>query len=221
MPAADATDQPARATVAAFDVDGTLTSRDAVMPFLRSLRSLPVVGAAFARRPAHTIGSLLRRDRDALKAIALSSLRGLDRDEVWARGERFASDVLPRWLRADTLGRLQWHRDEGHRVVFVSASLRPYLEPFAASLGVEAVLCCELAVADGRLTGAIDGANCRGAEKQRRLERWLAAQGLQRGEVAVWAYGDSAGDRPMLEAADVATWVRRTTIAERPLEVAA
>ena len=221
MPAANATDQPARATVAAFDVDGTLTSRDAVVPFLRSLRGLPRVGAAFARRPAHSIGSLLRRDRDALKAIAVSSLGGLDRDDVWATGASFASDVMPRWLRADTLARLQWHRDQGHRIVFVSASLRPYLEPLAASLGVEAVLCCELAVAGGRLTGAIDGANCRGTEKQRRLERWLGAQGLQRRDVAVWAYGDSAGDRPMLDAADVATWVRRTTIAERPVGVAA
>jgi phosphatidylglycerophosphatase C len=220
MPADDDV-QPTRATIAAFDVDGTLTARDSVMPFLRTLRGLPRVATAFLRQPIHTAGSLVRRDRDALKAIAISSLRGLARDDVWERGEQFANDVLPRWLRADTLGRLQWHRDQGHRVVFVSASLRPYLDPLAASLGVESVLCCELAVADGRLTGAIDGANCRGAEKQRRLEAWLAAQGLARREVAVWAYGDSSGDRPLLAAADVATWVRRTVIDERPAGVAA
>jgi phosphatidylglycerophosphatase C len=220
MPA-DADDQPARATVAAFDVDGTLTVHDSVMPFLRSLRGLPGLAASFLRRPLHSVGSLVRRDRDALKAIAVSSLRGLGRDEVWERGERFADDVLPRWLRADTLGRLHWHRDQGHRIVFVSASLRPYLDPLAAALGVEAVLCCELAVAGGRLTGEIDGRNCRGAEKQRRLEGWLAAQGLTRSDVAVWAYGDSAGDRPMLDAADVATWVRRTVIDEQPVGVAA
>ena len=165
MPADDDV-QPTRATIAAFDVDGTLTARDSVMPFLRTLRGLPRVAASFLRQPIHTAGSLVRRDRDALKAIAISSLRGLARDDVWERGEQFANDVLPRWLRPDTLGRLQWHRDQGHRVVFVSASLRPYLDPLAASLGVESVLCCELTVADGRLTGAIDGANCRGAEKQ-------------------------------------------------------
>jgi phosphatidylglycerophosphatase C len=216
MPVADANDQPAPPTVAAFDVDGTLTSRDSMVPFLRSLRGAPGIGAPFLRRPLHTCGSLLRRDRDALKAIAISSLRGLDRDEVWADGQRFADDVLPRWLRADTLGRLNWHRDQGHRIVFVSASLRPYLDPLAASLGVEAVLCCELGVADGRLTGAIDGANCRGVEKQRRLDAWLAGQGLDRRQVEVWAYGDSSGDRPMLAAADIGTWVRRTTIEERP-----
>jgi phosphatidylglycerophosphatase C len=213
--------QPGRATVAAFDVDGTLTTRDSVMPFLRSVCGFSTVAAAFLRHPLHTAGSLVRRDRDAMKAIAISSLRGLGRDEVWARGEQFADDVLPRWLRADTLARLQWHKDQGHRMVFVSASLRPYLDPLAASLGVEAVLCCEVAVDDGRLTGEIDGANCRGPEKQRRIEAWLASQGLARRDVDLWAYGDSSGDRPLLEAADVATWVRRKIIDERPAGIAA
>jgi phosphatidylglycerophosphatase C len=221
MPAADDKVNPARATVAAFDVDGTLTTRDAVMPFLRSLRGSGHLTASFLRRPLHTAGSLIRRDRDAVKAIAVSCLRGLGRDDVWEQGKQFADDVLPRWLRADTVGRLQWHRQQGHRVVFVSASLRPYLDPLAASLGVDTVLCCELEVADGRLTGMIDGANCRGAEKQRRFDGWLATEGLARREIDVWAYGDSEGDRPMLDAADVATWVRRTPIEERPAGVRA
>src|SRR3954464_11542908 len=37
----------------------------------------------------------------------------------------------------------------------------------------------------------LDGANCRGEEKARRLSAWLAAEGLTSADL--WAYGDSSG----------------------------
>ncbi|MGH9000745.1 MAG: haloacid dehalogenase-like hydrolase, partial [Acidimicrobiia bacterium] len=47
----------------------------------------------------------------------------------------------------------------------------------------------------GRLTGALLGANCRGAEKVARLREWLGGEEL---EVDLWAYGDSRGDAELL-----------------------
>ncbi|MGA1052242.1 MAG: haloacid dehalogenase-like hydrolase, partial [Ilumatobacteraceae bacterium] len=54
---------------------------------------------------------------------------------------------------------------------------------------------------DGACTGRLDGPNCRGAEKVRRLTDWLESDGLGLGEVTLWAYGDSSGDRELLAAA--------------------
>jgi phosphatidylglycerophosphatase C len=86
----------------------------------------------------------------------------------------------------------------GHEVVVVSASLQLYLGPLGHRLGVDAVLATELAVgADGRLTGALAGANVRGAEKVRRLRNWLGGSPCE-----LWAYGDSSGDNELLAAAD-------------------
>ena len=69
--------------------------------------------------------------------------------------------------------------------------------------------------ASGRLTGRLQGANCRGPEKARRLRAWLEAEGLADAEV--WAYGDSEGDAELLAQADHPVWVRRVEILPEPL----
>ena len=189
-----------RAVVALFDVDGTLTTRDCVVPFLRRAAGRRFY-ATLARHPLPLALGLLRRDRDALKALGCSSLAGLDAAALGALGERFADEMLTSRVRSDTRARLRRHRELGHTVVLASASLEPYLVPFGEALGVDAVLCTQLEVdGSGRLTGRLDGANCRAAEKARRVTEWLEAAGLADAEL--WAYGDSAGDVEMLALAD-------------------
>ena len=193
--------------VAAFDVDGTLTRRDTLLPFLARVRGRASTSAALARHGgalALTIAG--RGDRDAVKQAVLTQLlAGRPHREVAERGEQFAAEVLARRLRPDALGRWQWHRDQGHSLVMVSASLADYLEPLGRLLGATAVLCSRLEVdADGRLTGRLDGGNCRGPEKVARLRAWLHPQ-----TPGVWAYGNSSGDRELLASADVAHRLRR------------
>jgi phosphatidylglycerophosphatase C len=122
--------------------------------------------------------------------------------EVATAAERHADRIVAGWLRADTCARLAWHRDQGHAVVLVSAGYEVYLRHVAAHLGVDALLATRLAVDGDRCTGALDGPNCRGPEKVVRLTRWLDATGSTLERVTLWAYGDSAGDRELLAAAD-------------------
>jgi phosphatidylglycerophosphatase C len=93
--------------------------------------------------------------------------------------------------------------------VIVSASYEPYVSVVAEALNVSNVVATRLELdAADVCTGGIDGPNCRAAEKVNRLERWLAAQGLTRAEIELWAYGDSPGDRELLAWADHPVWVR-------------
>ena len=93
-------------------------------------------------------------------------------------------------------------------MVIVSASYEMYVEPLAALLGADHALATRLAVgADGRLTGELDGPNCRGPEKIRRLHDWLDAHHGGRAMVDVIAYGDSPGDRELLADADERHWI--------------
>ncbi|MDP8954705.1 MAG: HAD-IB family hydrolase [Actinomycetota bacterium] len=201
-------------TVAAFDVDGTLTRRDTLLPFLqrvcgtqRLARGLAANGIALSRM---AVG---RADRDAVKdALLLGLLAGRDAEELAAAGEAYADFVVDRGrLRPDARHRLGEHLGAGHRVVLVSASPEVYLGPLGRRLGVEAVLASGLEVGgDGRLTGRLAGRNCRGPEKVKRLDAWLAGYGGTDAAAGtfVYAYGDSLGDRELLARADVGVFVR-------------
>jgi phosphatidylglycerophosphatase C len=149
--------------------------------------------------PRFVAAALTDRARDAAKAALLRRVLA-GRREAWLRelGARFADVVVSRRLRSGMPERLAWHRKEGHAIVIISASPTLYMDTLGDRLGVDAVLATELEVGDdGCLTGELLGANVRRAEKVRRLEAWLAGAAAE-----VWAYGDSAGDRELLERAD-------------------
>lgn len=202
--------------VAAFDVDGTLTVRDCVGPFLYRVAGRPRTIWSLAARPLSTTRSVTRRDRDALKADLLrGTLSGRSADEVDEHGVHFAHFVAERWIRQDVGRRLRWHQASGHIVVLVSASLGPYLRPLGDLLEVDGVVCTELQSRNGTLTGEIDGKNCRAVEKVRRVHEWMSDAGLSTTSLA-YAYGDSSGDDEMLAAARVGVRVDRTDLGEGP-----
>jgi len=216
MGAAHDSDGAAPPTVAAFDVDLTLTRRDCVVPFLREVAGWRwYVG--LLRRVVPLSVAVVRRDRDAVKGIVTAAaVAGRSESNVESVAERFASRVFPDWLRPDTVQRLRWHREQGHRVVLVSASYRPYLEHLARLLGCDDVLATEIEVgSSGSCTGRLRGRNCRGQEKERRLRDWMSSRGLL--GARVFAYGDSSGDDEMLAMATVPVRVGRDPISPVPV----
>ncbi len=200
-----------RPVVAAFDVDGTLTTRDCVVPFLVAVGGRARLAAGLLRRGARLAQALARRDRDAVKALATAAVfTGRPLDELQRAGAAYASRIAEGWLRPVTRAALDQHGRRGDVVVLVSASYGLYLRPLAERLGVSPanVIATELAVdGDGRCTGALDGRNCRGDAKVERLHTWLDARHGGRAAVELWAYGDSPGDAPMLADADHGVWV--------------
>ncbi|HET9665758.1 MAG TPA: HAD-IB family hydrolase [Desertimonas sp.] len=197
--------------VAAFDVDGTLTTRDCVVPFLRRVAGTTGLVTGLARRSHQVLPAAVGRDRDRLKELATRVVfAGRRADEVDEVGRRFAVHIAASWLRDDRVATLRRHLEDGHHVVLVSASYEAYLVPLAAQLGDVGVIGTRLGVAaDGSCTGELDGGNCRGTAKVVHLHRWLGERFGGRRNVTLWAYGDSAGDEAMLADADHGVWVGR------------
>jgi len=183
----------ARRVVAVFDFDGTVTDRDTLVPFLVAAFGRRRVAAAFAAQPLAFAGTLLR-------VLPIDAFMPAPR--LRALGPAYARGLASR-LRPGALERIAWHRAQGHLLVLASATLDVYLDHVGAQLGFDHVLCTRLASrpgADGveRLTGALAGRDCTGPEKLRRLAALLGD--LRAHELH--AYGDSAGDRELLAAAD-------------------
>jgi len=201
------------APIVAFDVDGTLTTRDTFGPFLVRVVGPARVVAAFATHPRAAATALGRGERDILKAAVLADVfAGLAAYNVDALGRAHADRIAESWLRPDVVSRLRWHQREGHTVALVSASLGCYLRPLAERLGVAHVLCTELEVGPGhRLTGRMIGSNCRGPAKVARLVEQFGPDAP-----IAFAYGNSEGDRELLAAATSAVWVGRRSVAPWP-----
>jgi len=190
--------ESAQKRVAVFDLDGTLTSRDTLFPFLRYLAGrrgfylrLPLVV------PILFLMSLRILGRERAKELVLSLfLRGRTREEVMLRGESFARERLPQMLRPQARARLLWHQSRGHRCVLATASPDVYVEAWARAAGFDDVVATRLEFdAAGRATGRIAGANCRGGEKLRRLEELLG----ELSALELFGYGDSRADRAFLD----------------------
>lgn len=187
--------------VAAFDFDGTLTSRDSLFPFL-----LHVAGPIkFALKivtllPALTVYALGLLRNDIAKQIVLRRfIANMDIGTIDQYALQFAAMKLPALLRSDAMQRLEWHLQQGHRCVVVSASLENYLRPWANKAGFSDIVGSKLVVqAAGKVSGNLQGENCFGPEKMRRLQDLLGP----RDGYILYAYGDSRGDKELLSAAD-------------------
>ena len=190
--------------IAAFDFDGTLTQRDTLLPFLARglgwpqflwalLKCLPWL-AAFALRliPNHV----------AKQKLLLATLNNRTSAEMDDWTSRWLAHDFPGQLQSWTMARLAEHQQAGHCCVMVSASPDIYLKRVARQLGFDALLCTEMAWVDGRLTGRMQTPNCHGEQKVLRLKAWMAERFGPGGAAQLdYAYGDSAGDKPMLRLA--------------------
>ena len=195
--------QANKPVVAAFDFDGTLTLRDTLFPFLmHTLGMKAFVRHMFILSPTLAgYGLGLIRNDIAKEKVFVRCLAGMTMDELRQQGELFAANALPNLLRPEAMQRLNWHKQQGHRCVVISASLELYVRPWAINAGFDDVIATHLQTReDGPISGKLAGANCFGIEKVRRLQALLG----DRNGYTLYAYGDSRGDRELLSSADYA-----------------
>jgi len=183
----------------AFDFDGTLTCKDSFTAFL-AWRAGPVRWAAGLARLAPAAAAYLgHRDRGRVKAAVVREfLKGEARLDLEREAQAFATEQARALLRPDALRVWRRWQSYGARLVIVTASPEPIVAPVARGLGADLLIATRLVFdTEGRLTGELDGPNCRGAEKVRRLREAFGDD--VRLEAA---YGDTSGDTEMLALAD-------------------
>ena len=182
----------------AFDFDGTLTTRDTLIAFIRYACGTPRFLLGFLLHAPLLVLMKLRLYSNGKAKQRLFSwfFRGMPIETFDALCQSFALSHR-HLLRPETVLLLQQALSEGSEVLVVSASIDNWVQPFFPSV---TVLGTQIEVIDGRLTGRFLTPNCYGQEKVRRI----LALHPDRSAYRLTAYGDSRGDRELLAFADEA-----------------
>jgi len=185
--------------VAFFDFDGTLTTGDTLMPFLKFVVGSPRYYWYLILVAPTLIAYILKLIPNDLakQKVIKRYLSGYPLSELYERGIMFSKDIIPTMLRNEGMEKLRWHQNQQHICVLVSASFDIWLKPWADSNGFDDILSTQLETNEGIVTGLIAGNNCYGEEKVRRIESWLRQE--FRMPNCTYAYGDTKGDLPMLK----------------------
>ena len=188
-------------SLALFDFDGTITTRDTFSQFLIYLMSPPrLILESMILGPTYMAYLLNFISNNTAKGMALKRvLSGYREERLLTLGRDFYEQRCRNLIRPKALNRIQWHKDEGHDVVLVSASVGFWLLPFAEEYGLD-LICTRVKSDKGICLGELDGLNCFGPEKVRRVQEKYDFSKYKE----VYAYGDTRGDKEMLEAAQIA-----------------
>ena len=198
-----------RKSLVVFDFDGTLTTEDTFVLFMkRYCGTLRWYAKMVPLLPVFLRYKLGRIDRHAVKhAVVGAVFTGEPMARIEAEAEGFAREDIPRLIRPSGMARFRERVAEsesgGPEVVICSASISPYLRAFFAEVAPVRIVACELEIdPHGICTGRLRNRNVWGINKLKALREEFRSHTVHLAE----SYGDSAGDRTILDAADIAYW---------------
>jgi HAD superfamily hydrolase (TIGR01490 family) len=188
--------------LALFDFDGTITEKDSFLDFIDHISRIHkyLIIKRILMLPvffAYLLGIL---PMGKAKEIFLTScFKGWDKSYFDAIAKKYADSSLPRLIRPSALETIQRHKSNNDRIVVVSASLDSWLEHWCSKYEL-GLICSSLETKNGAITGKLKREDCNGIEKVRRIKKRYYLEEYD----TVFAYGDSSGDKDMLELADIA-----------------
>lgn len=187
-------------TLALFDFDGTITDKDSLIDFIqyatgkssyyRGLLALSPMLLAFKLK-------LIRNDIAKEKLITYF-FKGWTHLRFKEIADSYSCGDIRKIIRPDMLKKLHWHQQQNHDIVIVSASMESWLKIWCQENKID-LIATQLEVIDDIVTGKFASKNCHGAEKVNRIKQRYDLSNYK----AIYAYGDSSGDKEMLAIANI------------------
>jgi putative phosphoserine phosphatase/1-acylglycerol-3-phosphate O-acyltransferase len=147
---------------------------------------------------ARILNKLSVLSEERLIEIMLTFYKGRKLDNFRQGSERFYQEYLKPHLAPAIVSWLASHKEEGHLLVLISASLRYLLEPVVDDLGFDILLCTDLEEGEnGLLTGRPKGHVC--IKENKKIITLKIAEEYGINLEKSYAYGDSEADLPLLE----------------------
>lgn len=181
-----------------FDFDGTITNKDSFFLFIKYYVgwSKLIVGFVFLAPVLFFYKTGLIPNWRAKEIVLTYFFKGQLVDIFSRKAEIFSLEIIPSIIKPKATEIIREYLNKGDAVVIVSASIDFWLKPWCDLNGLQ-LISSSLIVEDGKITGKLNGPNCYGLEKVKRIkERFDLTRHIE-----ICAYGDSKGDKEMLDLA--------------------
>jgi phosphatidylglycerophosphatase C len=185
--------------LALFDFDGTITTKDSLKDFIQH-----AVGKSSYYKGLLLLSPLLVAyickivpNYKAKEYLFSYFFSGWNTGEFQAAADDYSLLKIDKIVRVSAIKRIQWHKDQGHDVVIVSASIESWLSKWCMQQKIQ-LIGTKIEILDGHLTGKFSTKNCYGLEKVNRVNERFDLKRYNE----IYAYGDSGGDKEMLKLAD-------------------
>jgi HAD superfamily hydrolase (TIGR01490 family) len=188
-----------KSSLALFDFDGTITTDDSLIKFIRFVvGDVKTMWGMFLLSPMLATYKLKLIPNHKAKQWMLSYFfKEMDEQRFLNVAKEYSLKHIDEILRSKAMEKIVWHKEQGHKVVVVSASMECWLKPWCNKNGLD-VIATKIEIKEGMVTGKFLSKNCYGIEKANKVKE---AYNLSDYDY-IYAYGDTRGDKELLELAD-------------------
>ena len=182
-----------------FDFDGTITTDDSLISFIRFVvGDAKFIWGMALLFPMLTAYKLKLIPNYKAKQYMLSYFfKGMSEKKFMQVANEYSLKHIDTILRPKAMEKIAWHKEQGHKIVIVSASIECWIKPWCDENSLD-LIATKLEIKDGIVTGKFLTKNCYGIEKAHRIHEQYNLSDYNH----IYAYGDSRGDKELLELAD-------------------
>jgi HAD superfamily hydrolase (TIGR01490 family) len=182
--------------IAFFDFDGTITKKDTLLEFIRYYKGNYKFYFGFLLKSpfilAYKLGIL--KNFVAKRKVLQFFFNGESVDIFNNRCKDFSEQILTSLIRPKAFREIEILKQSGATVAVVSASAENWIQYWCNKYQID-FIGTKLDTVDGKITGNLEGSNCYGNEKAIRIKLKYNLSDYDE----IFCYGDSAGDKEMLE----------------------
>jgi phosphatidylglycerophosphatase C len=189
--------------IAFFDFDGTITKDDTLLKFIRfSVGDIKFLTGLIMLSPTLVLYKLKLIPNYKAKQTMISwFFKGYSKEAFKKMATEYSLNHIDKILRPKAVEKLHWHKKNDHEIVIVSASIDCWIRPWCEKNGHK-LIATQLEIEDDTITGKFLTNNCYGKEKVNRIKESYDLDNYE----YIYAYGDSQGDKNMLELADESSY---------------
>jgi HAD superfamily hydrolase (TIGR01490 family) len=185
--------------LALFDFDGTITKKDSLIDFIKYAVGINNYYIGIVKlSPMLVLYSLgLIKNNIAKEKMITYFFSGFSIEKFQNIANKYSLEKIDFITRKSAIARIEWHKKQKHRIIVVSASMENWLEVWCNKNNIE-LIATKLEVVNKVISGKFASKNCYGVEKVNRIKGIIDLNSYE----YIYAYGDSCGDKELLEIAN-------------------